>query len=198
MPLEIEVKLKVENHEAVREQLRATGAEYVGKVRETNIFFDRPDGSLRKSDWGLRVRFTTSADEPVPKALLTLKGPRQAAGLRAREAFDLTLTPHDQIVPLLLALGFQQRLLFEKDRESWRMDACLVELDTLPQLGKFIEIEGPSEERVRSVQSKIGLDTIPPVQPGYSQMVSTLLAGHADKSLIFSAGSSPTISLCSL
>jgi predicted adenylyl cyclase CyaB len=172
MPLEIEVKLKVENHEAVRERLRAVGAEYVGKVRETNIFFDRPDGSLRKSDSGLRVRFTTTTEDPVPKALLTLKGPRQTTGLRSREAFDLTLSPHDQIMPLLRAMGFDQRLLFEKDRESWRIDECLVELDTLPQLGKFIEIEGPSETAVSAVQDKLDLSTLPPVQPGYSQMIA--------------------------
>jgi predicted adenylyl cyclase CyaB len=171
MPLEIEVKLRVEDHEGVRQRLRETGAEYIGKVRETNIFFDRPDGSLRKSDSGLRVRFTTSAEEPVPKALLTLKGPRQTTGLRAREAFDLTLAPPDQIVPLLRAPGFAQALLFEKDRESWRMDNCLIELDTLPQLGKFIEIEGLSEESIKTAQQKLGLSELPPVHPGYSQMI---------------------------
>ena len=58
MPLEIEVKLKVPDHTAVRERLMALNAQWVGKVRETNVFFDRDGGSLRKADSGLRVRLT--------------------------------------------------------------------------------------------------------------------------------------------
>ncbi len=47
MPLEIEVKLKVPDHMAVRGRLMALNAQWVGKVRETNIFVDRDGGSLR-------------------------------------------------------------------------------------------------------------------------------------------------------
>ena len=61
MPLEIEIKLKVESHEEMRARLAALGAEHVGMVRETNMFFDRPDRGLRKADSGLRVRLTTAA-----------------------------------------------------------------------------------------------------------------------------------------
>jgi adenylate cyclase class 2 len=172
------VKLKVDGHDAMRARLRAMNAEPAGIVRETNIFFDRADSSLRRADTGLRVRFTTTADRSTPTALLTVKGPRQDTGLRAREAFDLTLTPHDQIVPLLNVLGFEQILLFEKDRESWRLEGCLVELDNLPHFGTFVEIEGPSEEAVTSVQRLLHLDQVPAVHPGYSQMIAEHLRCH--------------------
>lgn len=179
MPLEIELKLRISFHDAVRRALKSAHAELQGKVRETNIFFDRPDNSLLAKDAGLRVRFSLADAKLPPKTLLTFKGPRQPTGLHAREAFDLALTPHDQIIPLLEALGFQQRLLFEKDRESWQLDHCLVELDTLPALGTFVEIEGPTEEAVLTVQQKLELVDAEIVKPGYASMVRTHLAGRS-------------------
>ncbi len=141
MPMEIEIKLKLDGHESVREKLKELNAEKLGLVRETNIFLDRADGTLLAGNKGLRVRFTIAPGDTAPKALLTYKGPRETTGLRAREAYDLELAPHDQIVSLLNALGYSQILLFEKDRESWQLEGCLVELDTLPIFGTFLEIE---------------------------------------------------------
>jgi len=185
MPLEIEIKLKVDSHDPIRAHLRAAGATPHGKARETNIFFDRPDQSLRASDVGLRVRFTTKPDANEPVALLTLKQPPGKDLLNSREAFDLTLTPHDQIIPLLEALGFQQQISFEKDRETWRLDHCLVELDTLPHFGDFVEIEGPSIEAVQQVQSKLGLTSYPAHKDSYSKIVSQYLRQQNKRHLLF-------------
>jgi predicted adenylyl cyclase CyaB len=180
MPLEIEIKLKLDAHDQVLQALRAVNAVHVGKNLETNIFFDRPDNSLRQTDTGLRVRLTTpinndpmthSPDHPIPSALLTVKGPAATTGLRSREAFDLTCTPHDQLIPLLKMLGFEQKFLFEKRRDTWQLDGCLIELDTLPHFGNFLEIEGPSEQTVQEVQRKLGLSNLPPHETSYSKMV---------------------------
>jgi adenylate cyclase, class 2 len=175
MPLEIEIKLKLDSHAGALARLTALGATHLGTARETNIFFDRPATSLRRADSGLRVRFTTTAANPAPQALLTFKGPAASTGLRSREAFDLHLTPPDQIVPLLTALGFVQLFLFEKDRDSWRLADCLVELDTLPHFGTFLEIEGPSEPAIRHVQDQLGLSHLPPHRPSYAKMVGEFL-----------------------
>lgn len=175
MPLEIEIKLKVDNHDPIRRALHEANAIHRGTVRETNIFFDRPDNSLRNKDTGLRVRFSQRTGQPTPQTLLTVKGPAATAGLRSREAHDLTLTPHDQIIPLLRMLGFEQILLFEKDRDSWQFADCLVELDTLPIFGAFIEIEGPTETSVLQVQQQLNLAQLDPHRPSYSRMVSDYL-----------------------
>jgi predicted adenylyl cyclase CyaB len=176
MPLEIEIKLQLDSHAPVLDRLAALGAAHIGTARETNIFFDRPDHALRRADSGLRVRFTTTAADPHPRALLTFKGPAATTGLRAREAFDLHLTPPDQIVPLLQALGFVQLFLFEKDRDSWRLADCLIELDTLPHFGTFLEIEGPSESAVHAIQSQLNLTALPAHRESYAKMVGEFLA----------------------
>jgi predicted adenylyl cyclase CyaB len=185
MSLEIEIKLKVDSHDPIRAQLRNAGAIPHGTARETNIFFDRPDHSLRAADTGLRVRFTRAPNSPHPVALLTVKQPPGKDALQSREAFDLTLTPHDQIIPLLQALGFEQQISFEKDRETWHLDNCLIELDTLPRFGTFIEIEGPSVEVVQQVQGTLGLSETPAHRASYSRIVSEYLREHREQELRF-------------
>ncbi|HUO09728.1 MAG TPA: class IV adenylate cyclase [Phycisphaerae bacterium] len=184
MPLEIEVKLKVEGHEGVLAKLKALGAVHVGKVREKNIFFDRNGGELRKEDRGLRVRLT-EAGGAGGKALVTLKGPAGKTGLRSREAFDVFCEPVEQVIPLLEALGFERVMSFEKDRDSWEVEGCKVELDTLPHFGKFLEVEGPSEEAVKAVQGKLGLGGLQAVRESYSAMVGNFLRERGEMKLEF-------------
>ena len=183
MPQEIEIKLKTA-HEPIREKLKSLRAHYAGTVRETNIFFDR-QSELRKKDSGLRVRLARNHEKPndLPQALLTFKGPAATTGLRSREAFDLNITPHDQLIPLLKALGYDQILLFEKDRESWELDGCKIELDTMPVFGTFIEIEGPDEKTVQAVQAELNLANVSPEHASYSKMVSQHLSKQGQTEL---------------
>ena len=109
--------------------------------------------------------------------MLTFKGPVIGDALGSREAFDLKVMPREQVVPFLKALGFEQVLLFEKDRESWEMEGCKVELDTLPHFGSFVEVEGPSEEEVRAVQGRLGLGDLERERASYSKMVGEHLRG---------------------
>lgn len=190
MPLEIEIKLKVATHAPILARLLALQAEHVGEVRETNIFFDRPDGSLRQADSGLRVRLTISPTDHEPKALLTFKGPAAKTGLRSREAYDVYVTPHDQLIPMLGAMGFVRAYSFEKDRDSWLLGEpgegeCRVELDTLPVFGLFVEIEGPSEEAVRAVQRDLGLGEVPAHLESYAKMVGAYLKSRGEGALTF-------------
>ena len=180
MPLEIEIKLKVPAHDPLRAALQRVGGTYIRTVLETNTFFDRPDRSLRKADTGLRVRTEIlEAGQPLARpALLTFKGPRQADALRSREAFDLSVSPAEQLIPLLQGLGFVQMLSFEKRRESWELKDCLVELDTMPEAGLFVEVEGPTEAAVSAVRSLLGLSALLAVEQSYSAMMSQLAAAH--------------------
>jgi adenylate cyclase, class 2 len=185
MPLEIEIKLKVGSHEGVRARLRELGAEHAGRVREENIFFDRADGSLRAADCGLRLRLTRAEGTGVAEALVTFKGPAGRGGLRSREAFDVRATPLEQVVPLVEALGFVRQYSFEKDRESWGIGGCLVELDRLPVFELFVEIEGPSEEAVRAVQRELGIGDVPAHEESYSRMVGEYLRREGIRELRF-------------
>ncbi len=170
--LEIEAKIKVESLKAIRDKLQALSAQKLETVKQINIFFDRPDHSLRAADQGLRVRLESSPEYPEPKCTLTHKGPKQDTPLHPRESYDLITTSARDAVPFIEALGFVRVLTYEKRRESWFYDSCRVELDELPHLGTFVEIEGPSEDAVNVVRAKLDLNRNELCQESYVAMMA--------------------------
>jgi adenylate cyclase class 2 len=177
MPTELEGKFAVESHEPVRERLTQLGARLIGRVVETNTFYDRPDGMLRRGGSGLRVReIETLAGEPQPPTL-TFKGPVQAGPFKKREEIELPLTDAEAMRRLLEAIGFVEVLRFRKRRESWRLDDCRVELDELPRLGLFVEIEGPSESAVQATRNALGLSAARHLARGYAELLAELRPG---------------------
>jgi len=178
MPVEIEIKLKVDDLAIVRRRLEELRAARVKETLETNLFFDTADRSLRSSDRGLRVRRNRDIHSGKEKLIVTYKGPRAAGPVKSREEIEMSVDSLDAAAAIFARLGFAQVLSFEKKRETWTLDRCTIELDQLPQLGSFIEIEGPSQDDVLSAREKLGLTDVPLTTPTYAELVSHHLAGR--------------------
>ncbi len=88
---------------------------------------------------------------------MTYKGPRQPGPLKKREEVQISLDDPDAARTILDRLGFVEVVCFEKRRESWRLGDCLIELDEVPHLGCYVEIEGPDEPSIRQAQETLGL-----------------------------------------
>jgi predicted adenylyl cyclase CyaB len=187
MPVEIEIKLKVEHLAPVRDRLRALGAQHVGEVMETNTFFDTSDRALLASDCGLRLRHSRDGATKQEKLIVTYKGPRGEGQVKKREEIEVSVDRADAAEQMMERLGYVRQLSFEKRRETWRLDQCTVELDSLPELGSFVEIECPSEADVMRIREKLGLANVEPVAPTYADMVSHHLSdrGHRETTLKF-------------
>jgi len=175
MPIELEVKLKVAELSPVRARLRELGAERVGQFLETNIFFDTEDRTLLAGDQGLRLRINRNVEDGRQDYTLTHKGPRQHGSMKNREETEVGVTEPDSAIELVGRLGYGQTLSFEKRRETWKLEGCKVELDELPFLGEYVEIEGPREEIIRQVQQKLGLGDCPMVKASYVALLNTHL-----------------------
>lgn len=186
-PREIEIKLRVNNLAAVRCTLASAGATFLESVLECNDFFDRPDESLRKVHCGLRIRTFRHNDAIVRSALLTWKGPAGNSAMHNRPSIDLLTQPAELAHAFLLALGFVRTSGFEKRRESWQCAGCRVELDELPHLGTYVEIEGPDESAVHAVQKQLSLGALENVPETYHGMVANYLRQYpvADNTLRF-------------
>jgi adenylate cyclase class 2 len=189
VPVEIEIKLKVEDPTPVREKLRALGAQPRGKVLETNIFFDTSDRALLAADCGLRLRRSRSLNGGGETLILTYKGPRAEGPVKQREEIEVTVDATDATKLLLERLGYTEQLCFEKRRESWKVGKCEIELDELPRLGMYVEIEGPSEEEVTDLQRRLGLSSLAAVAPTYADLVARHLndIGEPGKRLVFTS-----------
>ena len=187
MPVEIEAKMAVPDLEPVRARLREVGGEPAGRMLEVNAFFDTEDRSLLASDRGLRLRRNRDRDSGAEEHVITYKGPRQHGALKSREEVELSVTDSDAAVQLFERLGFARTLAFEKRRESWRLGGCKVELDELPHLGCFVEVEGPAEDLVLRVREQLGLADRPIIKSSYIAMLSGYLQerGRATKVVTF-------------
>jgi adenylate cyclase class 2 len=146
-------------------------------VVETNVILDSPKIALYEAGKGLRVRRARDAAGDAVTQTVTFKGPRRPGPLKSREEIELTVSGGNA-QHLLEQIGFAPALSFEKRRESWELDGCKVELDELPLLGRFVEIEGPTEEPVLRLRERLGLAAHPMIKSGYVELLMTFLETH--------------------
>ena len=160
--IETEVKFWVESLETIRDRLVALGATQVReRVLETNIRLDRPDRSLSASGQALRLRRSqpspprTGGSQPgsgegtkegraftslTYKARLAEPGGEMAL-VKELEEIEVQVSDFHKMRAILERLGFEPIFLYEKYRETFRLDEVEVMLDELPY-GCFVEIEG--------------------------------------------------------
>ncbi|HSU69188.1 MAG TPA: class IV adenylate cyclase [Tepidisphaeraceae bacterium] len=180
MAVEIEAKMKVDDLDAIRLRLRDAGGRHHGAVLETNTFFDDAARSLVGSDKGLRLRRTRDLNTGERHGIITVKGPLQNGQLKRREEGEFEVSDAERAQDVLRMLGYTPTLTFEKRRESWTLGGCKVELDELPHLGQFVEIEGPDEATVMRVRESLRLESEPLIRTGYISMLSSFLKERND------------------
>jgi len=188
MAVEIEAKIKADDLEALARRLLALGAKPLRDLRQEDIYFDSPDGRLKKSGCGLRLRRQTEqknqndvindsagAAENTAKAYLTFKGPVGDSIYKSRPEAEVEVSDFDCALRMLESLGYKRRISFEKRRRIFGLAGCLVCLDELPVLGRFVEVEGPDEQTIGRVLKDIGLDGRSHISEGYAKMMAAAL-----------------------
>jgi adenylate cyclase class 2 len=187
MPLEIEAKMRIEDLPALETKLRELRAPFEGEIFERNTYFDTPGADLRRADRGLRMRIEQHEGATEPLVILTHKGPRAHGPLKTRQETELTVADASGARALLEALGYEAALTFEKRRKTWRIEACLVQIDVLPRLGRFVEIEGPSDRAVFAVRERLDLADAPLISTSYIGLLKAHLEerGLQDREVTF-------------
>jgi predicted adenylyl cyclase CyaB len=176
MAIEIEAKLKlarrsggVGSHRQVIERLKKLGAEFVSEQIQKDYYFDDENGTLTRADKCLRLRRQQIGNDE--KVFLTYKGAREKARYKRRQETNIEVSDAVAVERLLSGIRFNKVLTVEKKRSVWRLGGCEVGLDSAALLGDFVEIEGPSEEKIADVQKKLGLSDLPHISESYAVMV---------------------------
>ncbi|MDD5064138.1 MAG: class IV adenylate cyclase [Phycisphaerae bacterium] len=184
MPVEIEAKLKVDSLKEIAEKLDALGAEFGQERLHLDSYFDDANTTFRKSDRCLRLR-RQSADNSK-RFFLTYKGAKEKDQFKKRQEVEVEVEDGDSAEKLLLLLGYNKVLVFEKKRQIWRFGGCEVALDELPLLGSFVEIEGPDEQKIADVQSNLGLSDLPVILESYASLMAKKLLqlGRKEKEVL--------------
>ena len=172
MGKETEIKLAVGDVKAFTRKLKKLGAKTVGagggRVHETNVIFDTPDGGLAKHGQLLRVRAEVSEEKGkkgTPKrTIVTFKQPtlrgqnEEGARFKVREETEFEVADAAPVTKIFEGLGMRGWFSYEKYRTTWKFGAAgkwakdlLIELDETP-VGTFAELEGPPEAIDRAAE----------------------------------------------
>ena len=181
MPNELEAKLKVASLSPVRRALRAAGAEHIETVLQTDLYFDTPGAELRRSDCALRIRrcrhLRGKGKGESGGACVTFKGSRAPhRRIKVRREVQTHVEDGDALAEVFGACGLKPVMKVQKRRASYRLGRCRIELDELPLIGCFVEVEGPSERAIAAARRKLSLEGRPILRP-YVE----LLAEHCRK-----------------
>lgn len=183
MAIETEAKFRLADPQAMRQRLLAAGGDPLGIALENNTFFDSPQGDLRRADCGVRIR--TAKTTGGRCASMTYKGPRREGPLKVRAEHEIAIDSPDAARAILAGLGYQLTISFEKRRESFALGPARVEIDELPELGWFMEIEGDDEAAVQAAREKLALTDEPTVVATYLALVAEHLEAAGGNRLAF-------------
>lgn len=174
MCTEIEAKLKVDSLDEVAQRLTSLDAEFLQEQVQQDYYFDDINKSLIKNDKGLRLRRQRVGSEL--KIFLTYKGSREQNIFKKRQEIEIEVMEFGSAANLLSALGYQQNLVVEKIRRLWRLGDCEVALDEVNELGSFVEIEGPENEKIEKVKNELGLAQLQHIPQGYAVLLADKLS----------------------
>jgi len=161
---EIEIKLPASDLGAVRARLSEGGAALKAEEHEeTDDLYDDRERRLSASGRALRLRSAAG------RAILTYKGPaRFQAGAKVREEREVEVGDRDEASAILERLGYERRFRYQKRREEWAWEGCVVALDATP-IGTFVEIEG-DPTAIRHLVARLGLDPSEAIPYSYAEL----------------------------
>lgn len=171
-----EVELKVRaDHAPVRDALDAAGATRIGRVEQTDVYFDAPHRDFAARDEALRLREETDGQSHT---VLTYKGPKVDAGSKTREEFETGIDSREAMEATLSALGFEPAATVEKTRTRYDLDGVTISLDAVADVGEFVEAEAAATEdeitatrkRVAAALETLDLDPEAQIRTSYLEL----------------------------
>ncbi|WP_226041328.1 class IV adenylate cyclase [Natrinema sp. DC36] len=162
---EVEVKVPADL-EAVRDRLEALEATPRGAVVQVDTYYDAPHREFAETDEALRIRSERPEDAP-DETRVTYKGPLVDDESKTREEAETSVADRETMDAILANLGFEPAATVRKDRERFTLEGYTVTLDSVDDVGEYVEVEtdvdGEAEleaarEGAYDVLERLGLD----------------------------------------
>ena len=146
MKNEIEAQFLDINKDEIRAKLKEIGAECVKpEVLMKRVVFDTGPHSFA------RVR-----DEGGGKIVMTYKNVANDKSIMGTKEVNLEIENYEDGVLFLKGCGLEMKAEQESHRETWEFEGVEICIDEWPWIPPFIEIEGPSENKVWEIAEKLG------------------------------------------
>lgn len=151
MKIEYEATYININKDEVRKKLKEVGASLIKpEFLQKRIPFELPIEKRSKGKW-LRVR---DEGDKITLSLKEVDGNK----IENQKEICLKIDNFEEAVELLKLIGCEPKSYQENKRELWKLDNVEITIDEWPFLEPHVEVEGDSEEEVKKVSEKLGLD----------------------------------------
>ena len=156
---EVEQKFVVEDLQEVQNRLAELGVERFRHRSETDTYFNHPARDFVQTDEAVRLRRVGNENR------ITYKGPKIDQTTKTRREIDLRLLEGEETFEkwcaMLEVLGFTPVRQVHKERDKawfdWEGHHVEVSLDTVTDLGTFVELEViAKEDQVDAARVAIG------------------------------------------
>ena len=153
--IEVEIKIKLRNPDAIRNIIHDMGAKKKYRMKNVDRYYNAPD-TLRdfaRTDEALRLRSTYinpdetgKSDHELNSHDLTYKGPKLDKEIKSRVEMVCRILNPKEMDKIIVALGFIPVLTLNKIRESYHLDynnhAIEILIDEMEGLsGTYLEAE---------------------------------------------------------
>ncbi len=151
MKIEYEATFLDIKKDEMRGKLKQAGAVLARpEFLQKRVTLSLPAGHEISGGW-LRVR------DEGDKITMTLKVV-DGTQIHNQKEINLQVDDLEEAVKLLETMGCRKKSYQETKRELWILDGVEIMIDEWPFLEPYVEVEGQSEEAVKSVSEKIGFD----------------------------------------
>ncbi len=150
--IETEVRFLEVNAEELKAKLLKLGASDLGEnnLKEV-IFYDKAGEWQREKVKFIRVRKDKNGTQMAFKQNL-------AATADGTKEIETSVGSFENTIAFLETVGFNPFREQEKRRHSFKIDGVTVDIDTWPKIPTYVELEGETEDDLKQLAKKLGLD----------------------------------------
>lgn len=172
--LEIEIKVPLIRSDDEKEQkstvrsmaetLEVSGWSYETTEVQRDLYLSHPSKDFSDTDEALRIRTIKDIEDGRAASYVTYKGPKMSKRSKARYEKETRIPSPADLREIFYRLGFRKVMTVEKERRIFRQDDMEASIDTVPELGCFLEIETTDttvekgEERILEILDDLDLD----------------------------------------
>jgi len=139
---EIETKVRIGNLNEVKRALAALGAKRAKREYQKDIYLKSATLDFSKTEEVLRIRQRTSG-----KSKITYKSPKTGSIIKKRKEIEIDINDSDKALDIFKRIGFQEHIVIEKERITYKFERFSVGLDIVKDLGTFMEVEAMVEDK---------------------------------------------------
>ena len=170
--------MHVQDFQSVTQRLTSLKAEANQESLERITYYHPPDHQPLCAGMELQLRVTQETNGRQPGTCLVWMEPENHKKQQSGREIQLTIGGADLAQDFLKTSGFRVARRFEIRRQPWSWKQCTVSLDTLPHIGRFIEITGPSTEEVIATRRDLDLDSHRHIHYPYPAVLEAYLSQH--------------------